>query len=326
MTARARVLATVSVAAAVAAAGTVTVTWLQTRGETTQPAGAVTKPRAGAPPLTFDFGVRGDAQAKALASGAALLGRGRRSAALAIFSRYDSVDAQIGAAFARWPGGGLDTLKRLVSAHPASAAAQLHLGWALLWTGRVADAVRQFQRVERAFPDRAEAVVAEDVLYPKLAPGLPYVILGLALPHAPTAAAQLRLLERAARAGDADAKLRYGLALWSLRRRVSAERQFAAAAALAPANAVAQTAAAIGTFTKRDPVRAFSRLGPLTGRFPHAAVVRLHLGIALLWTGRIAKAASQFRLALADGPHTPFATAANELLSAVSKNGTKVGG
>src|SRR5712691_5428413 len=255
MTARARVVAIVAAAAALAVAGTVTITWLQTRGETTRSAGAVTKPRTGVPPLTFSFGVRADPEATALNRGARLLRQGKRSAALSIFTRYDSVEAQIGAAFARWPDGGLDTVKRLVASHPESAAAQLHLGWALLWTGRAADAVQQFQRVERAFPDAAESVVAEDVLYPKMAPDLPPIVIGLGLPSAPTAAEQLRLLERAAHREDVDAKLRYGVALWSLRRRVSAERQFAEAAALAPRSAVAQTAAAVGAFTKRDPVR-----------------------------------------------------------------------
>ena len=87
MTARARVLAIVAAAAALAVAGTVTITWLQTRGETTQAAGAVTKPRPGVPPLTLDFGVRSDAEAKALDRGELLLRKGKRDAALRIFSR-----------------------------------------------------------------------------------------------------------------------------------------------------------------------------------------------------------------------------------------------
>lgn len=323
MTARARVLAVVAVAAALAVAGTVTITWLQTRGETTSRAGAVTKPRQGRPPLTFDFGVRSDAEAKALLRGERLLRQGKADAALAVFERYRSVDARIGAAFARWPDGGLDTLKRLVASHPRSAAAQLHLGWALLWTGRAADAVRQLQRVDTQFPDAPESVTAEDFLYPKMAPDLPPIVLGLDLPSAPSAAGQLRILSAGARGASVDAKLRYGLALWSLRRRVSAERQFTAASALAPGSAVARTAAAVGAFTKRDPVRAFGRLGPLTGAFPKAAVVRLHLGALLLWTGEVRKAAAQFRLAVRDEPRSPFATAARQFISIIPGTGTK---
>jgi Tfp pilus assembly protein PilF len=70
-------------------------------------------------------------------------------------------------------------------------------------------------------------------------------------------------------------------------------------------------------------VRAFSRLGPLTGTFPQAAVVRLHLGTALLWTGQVAKAAAQFRLAVRDEPKSPFATTARQFLSIIPSNGTK---
>jgi len=157
-------------------------------------------------------------------------------------------------------------------------------------------------------------VTAEDVLYPKFAPNLPTLILGVGLPSAPSAAGQLRILEQDARNADVAAKLRYGLALWTLRRRVSAERQFEAAAALDPKNAVAQTAAAVALFTKRNPVRAFSRLGPLTRVFPDAAVVRLHLGTLLLWTGGIKKAGDEFRLAIEDEPASPFAAAARQLL------------
>ena len=323
MTARTRVLATVAAAAAVVVAATVAITWLQSRGETRTRAAAVTRPRAGRPPLTFEFGVRNDGEARALASGARLLAKGRPAKALAIFDRYHSLDAQIGSAFARWPDGGLDTLKRLVASHPASAAAQLHLGWALLWSGRTADAAAQFERVDREFPDAPEAATAEDVLYPRMAPNLPYIVLGLALPPAPTAAAQFRLLARAAPGGGADAKLRYGLALWSLRRRVSAEREFQAAAKLAPKSPVARTAAAVGAFTKRSPVRAFGLLGPLTGVFPRAAVVRLHLGILLLWTGRIAKAKKELRSAVLYEPGSSWATTARQLLSAIPNNGTK---
>src|SRR5262249_23490416 len=163
MTPRARVLAIVAAAAALAVAGTVGITWLQTRNETTTRPGSVAAPRAGTPPVTFDFGVRDDAEARALLQAPQLLDASRpaRSGALAIFDRYHSVEAQIGSAFARWPDGGLDTMKKLVAAHPRSSTAQLHLGWALLWSGRNADAARQFERVGMDFPDTPEAVTAE---------------------------------------------------------------------------------------------------------------------------------------------------------------------
>ncbi len=323
MAPRTRVLAIVGAAAALAVAGTVTITWLQARGETTHATGVVTKPRAGRPPLTFDFGVQDDAEVRALAHATTLYRAGKTQAAAAIFDRYRSVDAQLGSAFARWPKGSLEAVEHIVAAHRRSAAARLQLAWALLWAGRNADAAKQFRIVDTQFPDAPESVTAENVLYPGMAADLPPLILGLGLPHAATAADQLRELTAAAKRDDVDAKLRYGLALWTLHRRVSAEHAFADAAALAPKDPIAQTAAAVGLFTKRDPVRAFARLGPLSGRFPNAAVVHLHLGTLLLWTGSVAKAPAQLRLAVREAPGSPFATAATQLLALLRKDGTK---
>ena len=323
MASRARVLTIVAGAAVVAAAGTVGVTLLQTRGETTERPGAVTKPRAGAPPLWFEFGVRGDREAVDLSRAAVLLKKGERKPAAAIFARYHSLQAQIGSAFAAWPGHGLDELKRLVASHPGSPVALLHLGYAYYWSGRVADAVSTEERVAADFPDAPESVQAENILYPRMVPDLPPIVVMAALPSAPSRAAQLRILARAAARPDAQAKLRYGLALWRLWRRVSAEHQLEAAAKLAPGDATIRTAAAVGAFTKGNPVRAFGRLGPLTGEFPKAAVVRFHLGLLLLWTRQLAKGADQFRLAIADEPHSIYATEARQFLAALAKTGTK---
>jgi len=323
MASRARVLTIVAGAAVVAAAGTVGVTLLQTRGETTERPGAVTKPRAGAPPLWFEFGVRGDREAVDLSRAAVLLKKGERKPAAAIFARYHSLQAQIGSAFAAWPGHGLDELKRLVASHPGSPVALLHLGYAYYWSGRVADAVSTEERVAADFPDAPESVQAENILYPRMVPDLPPIVVMAALPSAPSRAAQLRILARAAARPDAQAKLRYGLALWRLWRRVSAEHQLEPAANPAPGDASIRTAAAVGAFTKGNPVRAFGRLGPLTGEFPKAAVVRFHLGLLLLWTRQLAKGADQFRLAIADEPHSIYATEARQFLAALAKTGTK---
>jgi predicted Zn-dependent protease len=323
MTPRARVLAIVAAAAVLAVTGTVTITWLQTRDETTAAPGAVTKPRPGSPPLVFDFGVRDDPETRALTRARGLLAGGRSAQAAAIFRRYHSVEAQIGLAFADWPDGSLDALKKLVAAHPESPAAQLHLGLALFWSGRNADAADRLRLVDTSFPDSPEAVTAENVLYARLAPNLPLIVTGLALPSAPTAAAQLEILERAARSGGVDAKLRYGSALWFLKRRVSAERQFEAAARLAPDDPRAETLAAVGRFTKRNPVAAFGRLGPLTGRFPRSSAVRFHLGVLLIWTREVAKGKKQLADAVMYEPGSPWAKAARQLLTALPKDGTK---
>jgi tetratricopeptide (TPR) repeat protein len=326
MSARARVQTVVALAAVVAVAATVGVTLLQTRDETSAVPGAVTEPRPGVPPLQLHFGVRADPEARALDRAQQLYAKGKLQQAEAAFSLHRSLDAQIGAAFARWPDGSLDRLKTLVASHPKSALAELHLGWALYWSGRNADAVGAWQRAADLQPDSPSAVDAQTALYPSMFPGLPYIITALRPPAGLAklrAARALEALARLAGRPDANAKLIYGVALWNLDRPISAERQFTAAAKLAPNDPVARTAAAVGAFSKADPVRAFGRLGPLTGVFPRSAVVRFHLGLLLLWTKKPAKAAKQLRLAAAYEPKSVYAKEAGRLLTVLASSGTK---
>jgi hypothetical protein len=94
---------------------------------------------------------------------------------------------------------------------------------------------------------------------------------------------------------------------------VSARRQFAAAAELAPRDPEALVADAVGRFDKDRPQEAFSRLGPLARRFPRAATVRFHLGLLLLWLGDVE--GSQAQLRRAARLRSPLAREAERLLS-----------
>ncbi len=111
---------------------------------------------------------------------------------------------------------------------------------AYLWSGRIADARARGSALRRAIPTRRSRSRSRTCSTRSSRSGLPPIVTTVAEPSAPSRAAQLRLLARAARQADATAKLRYGLALWQLWRRVSAERQFDAAAKLAPNDPVAQ--------------------------------------------------------------------------------------
>ena len=325
MSPRARVTAIVAAAAVLVVGAIVGIARWQAGGGSTGTATAATAtPRKGIPPLLFDFGLRNDAEARDLSRGAQLLKQGKRAQAEALFGRHHDVQGQIGAAFAAWPKGSLDAVKSIVAAHPTSAVAQLHYGLALYWSGRNADAVKQFRLVDRRFADTQSAVDAEDILYGSdTVPGLPYIIVPVPLPTAKTLAAQVALAEHAAEKPDAQAKLAYGVMLWKLDRRLSARRELEAAAALAPDDPATLTAAAVSRFTKKQPAAAFSRLGPLSGRFPKASVVRLHLGLLLLWTKQVGKAAKQLELAVSDQPGSVYAAEAKKLLSALVPNGTK---
>ncbi len=321
-----RIVLVVTLAALAAAAAVVGATVLQTRGERTTAPGSVTKPRPGRPPLQLELGLADTPQARALGRAETLYNRdGQVDRAAAIFRRYHSLEAQLGLAFTSWHGpSSLPTVKKIAAAHPNEPAALLNLGWAEYQSGRNADAVAAWQKAAAMYPDSPYGVDAEDALHPTEFPGLPYVVLDFqpsrAIRKLPAAKA-LAALARAAAGADVHAKLLYGSALWNVKRPLSAERQFEAAAKLAPTDPLARTAAAVGAFTKANPVRAFGRLGPLTGLFPRSAVVRFHLGLLLLWTGERQKAATQLRLAAADGPHTIYARDSEVLLSQLGKNG-----
>jgi tetratricopeptide (TPR) repeat protein len=323
-----RVVIVVASVAAVAAGAVVGVTVFQTHGEHTTVPGAVTKARPGQPPLQLEFSLVESPEARALARAETLLDKDRQPAqAAAIFRRYGSLEAQLGALFAGWQGPeSLAAVKALVAAHPHEPAALLNLGWADYQAGRNADAVAAWRRTASEFPDSPYGVDAEDALHPNTIPGLPIIVTGLAPPASIASvspAQQLAALKRAAARDDPRAKLVYGAALWNLRRPVSAERQFAAAAKLTPHDPLARTLAAVGLFSKANPVRAFGQLGPLTGVFPHSAAVQFHLGVLLLYVGERAKAAKHLSAAVADDPQSPYAKPARTLLASLGNTGSK---
>ncbi len=164
-------------------------------------------------------------------------------------------------------------MNRLAGLHAQDPVVQLNLGVALYWSG-LPGAQEAWRAAAASGPDSAYAVAAGNLLHPEYAPGLP-VFVTVARPPQRLATlappAQLELLRRGA-ARNVDGKLLYGVALQRLGMQRSAERVFAAAAREAPGNVEAQVAAAVGRFDKARPADAFSRLGPLTRRFPNSRV------------------------------------------------------
>jgi tetratricopeptide (TPR) repeat protein len=322
-----RVLVVVSFAALVAAVAVVGATLLQTRGERTTVPGAVTKARAGRPPLELAFGVAAGLQARELRRAQALYDAGNVAEAAPIFARYGSLEARVGSAFAAWPEGGLATVRGLAEAHPRSGVVLLHLGLADYWAGRNADAVTAWEETAKVGANSPYGVEAEDLLHPSLKiPGLPPIVTGLALPRAVTTLPtpeQVQALQRAAMRPNVPAKLLYGSALWTLERPLSAEREFAAAARLAPHDAVARAAAAVALFSKANPTPAFAHLGPLTAVFRHSPAIEFHLGVLLLYIGENRKAAEHLRASVSDGPRSPYAKDARTLLASLARTRSK---
>jgi tetratricopeptide (TPR) repeat protein len=296
-----RVVLVVALTAMLAAAALVGVTLLQTHGEhTSLPA------QPGSPPLQLELGLRGDAEARALRRAETLLDHdGEPAQAAAIFRRYHSLEAQLGFAFATWRGpSSLDAVQRVVAARPNDPAALVNLGWAQYWAGERAQAVAAWQKTARTFPDSPYAVDAEDALDPGVAPALPPIV-----------------VDTAAVRGRARADLVAGIRLWDLEHVVSARQKLDAAAALDGSSPETLVAAAVARFSPAQPLRPFPRLGPLTARFPKASIVRLHLGVVLLWTRQVAKGKAQLRLAVAEQPASVYARQARLLLKALGKHG-----
>jgi tetratricopeptide (TPR) repeat protein len=320
MSPRARIIVIAGAAACLAAGGTVALAVITSNGKggnENQPV-----PLAGAPPLALDLGVRTDPEARALRRADRLLKK-RRAAAARIFARYDSPAAQIGAAIATWPGDSLSKIERLAREQPKDSLVLLHLGYANLWAGKSEQADAAWRRAASAQPDTMSAQRADDALHPGFPPGEPLFVPSFEPPARLADLSpprQLELLAKDASKPNARAKLLYGLALQRLGRRLSAQRQYEDAARLAPNDPETQVAAALGRFEKSNPSAAFSRLGPLTRRYPRAATVRFHLGLMLLWMARaqpgaLAEGRRQLRLAAKEQPGSPLAREAKRLLA-----------
>ncbi len=322
MSPRTRVYAGVALAAAAAAAIAVggAIATREHRGGTVAPV-----PRSGHPPLELDLGVRDDAYARTLRRVQELYDGKRYADAMKLVAGDSRPEARVAYLFAAWPGSSLAAIETLGLQRPRDAFVVLHVGLARFWAGEDSGAVEAWRRAERAQPDTMSAIRAEDLLHPSFFPGRPPFVTSFRFPLRIAKLAppeQYRTLRREARTGGAHAKLLYGVALQKLGRSVSAERQFAAAARLAPGDPDAQVAAAVGRFDKDDLSASFSRLGPLSTRFPKAASVRFHLGLLLLWTGQVAEGKRQLRLAVAAGPETALGREAKRFLNRLGTGGT----
>ena len=320
MSPRARVALLTAAAAAAAAALVVGVVALQTDPVEEAAPGPVRQ--KGAPPLTLELGVRDDPEAIALRRAAELYVDGKRARAGRAFADFDSVEARVGRAFALWPEETVDRMNRLAGLYPQRAVVQLNLGIALFWSG-LRGAEDAWRAAAASEPDTAYAIAAGNLLHPEYAPGIPVFMTTVPLPAALDSlapGAQLALLRRNAARG-ANEKLLYGVALQRLGRPRSAQRVFTSAARQAPESVEAQVAAAVGRFDKARPAEAFSRLGPLTRRFPGSATVRFHLGLLLLWSGEVKPARTQLVRAVRAEPGSPLAREAQKVIDELKEAG-----
>ena len=202
--------------------------------------------------------------------------------------------------------GSVRRLRALASEHPRSSFVPLNLGLALFWQRDDAGALAAWKQAKRLQPDTPSAVHAGDLLHPNSPNGLP------------------RFVPSFTRAQTRVQRLLVDGIGWQQRDRpLSAEREFSRAAELAPDDPDAQVAAAVGLYDKDRPAAAFSRLGPLVRRFPHAQTVRFHLGLLSIWLGDFAQARREFGLVIAENKKTNHAREARVLLTRLESVGTK---
>jgi tetratricopeptide (TPR) repeat protein len=277
--------------------------------------------RPGRPPLSLALGFRNDAEARDLAQAQALYARGNAIAAAGLFAKHDSLEAKVGLALARWPDESLARLEQLAKLYPGLAVVQLHLGLARLWSNE-GDPVAAWRAALEAEPDTPYAIVAGNLLHPDLPRGLPAFIPSFSAPASITRlppTRQLAALRSAAQRGGVREQLLYAVGLQRVGRPVSAARVFDRAAHRYPHDVEAQVARAVGRFDKDAPERAFGLLGPLSATHGDDPSVRFHLGVLLLWTGRIKLAEHQFRLAAHKQPGSPLAREAERYLETIRR-------
>ena len=217
-----------------------------------------------------------------------------------VFDRPTPAEPEIKAAFRAWPDGTLDRMERLGDRYPRDAVVQFHLGIARLYSGFNADAVAALRTAKRTGRDTPYEIRADNLLHPQFfGPGYP-------------------LFQPTRR----NALLARGVRLQSEGRQHSAERVYARAARLHPGDDEAQVAAAVGLFDMDRLSRSFSRLGPLTRRFPRSQSVRFHLGLMLAWTGQRDAAVAQFERARSLDRTSVLGREADAFLARLESGGT----
>src|SRR5262249_58595112 len=173
------------------------------------------------------------------------------------------VGGEIMTALANWPHGSVPTLERLGQQHPKSPLVQLYRGIGLLWAGYTNEAEQALEQTKKLGRDTQWEIAADNILHPQYFGGYPV--------FAPISRNPL---------------LQQGSHLQAQGHQHSAERVYQRAARRAPDDDEAQVAAAVGRFDKDNLSASFSRLGPLTRRFPSSQVVRFYLGLLLAWTAQ----------------------------------------
>jgi Flp pilus assembly protein TadD len=207
------------------------------------------------------------------------------------------------AAFRAWPGGTIDRLQQLTRAHPKDPVVVFNYGIVLVCRGYLTDAATVLERAKTAGRDTYYEMRADELLHPQY--------------FQPTDG-----LYPVFQPQGNDPLLIQGEVAQRQGHQHTAERLYARAARLHPDEVEAKVAAAVGLFDEDDLNRSFSKLGPLTQRYPRSQSAHFHLGLLAVWTGQATAAENQFTAAARLGPRTALGRQASALLAKLVPSGT----
>jgi len=200
-------------------------------------------------------------------------------------------------AFAAWPDDSLVRMEALGKARPRDPVVQFNLGVTRFWAGYTAEAATAWRVAKRVGRDTQYEIRSDNVLHPTFfTNGYP-------------------IFEPESN----DPALVEGVLLQRQGHQHSAARVYARVARARPDDAEAQVAVAVARFDEDRLAASFSRLGPLTRRFPRSQSVRYHLGLLLAWTGQRREAVRQFTLARSLGARTRLGMEADTFLRGLGK-------
>jgi tetratricopeptide (TPR) repeat protein len=211
-------------------------------------------------------------------------------------------EKQIRQAYKSWPKGSIAAMERLGREYPKDPVVQLYRGLALYWAGYLADAEVVLRSAKKIGRDTPWEVQADNLLHPQFQINYPTFV--------PT---------------RADPLLEQGARLQTQGKQHSALEVFEQAARKRPKDCDAAVAVAVAHFDKDRLDASFSRLGPLTRKFPRCQTVRYYLGLLLAWTGQRDPAIVQFQKAVELGPNTERGKGAAEFLKSVTGGGGGTG-
>lgn len=207
-------------------------------------------------------------------------------------------------AFAAWPHRTLVDLEVLATRYPRDPVVQFNFGSVLFCMGYTNDAVEAYRAAKQSGRNTQYRITADNLLHPQ------YFDQGYPI-FEPTSRDPLLI--------RGNLQQREG-------HQESAERLYAQAARLHPDDPEALTAAAVGRFDEDNLSASFSRLGPLTRRFPRSQTVRYHLGLLLLWIGDAKQGVSELETARRLGAKTTLGREAERLLERIRGAGSTQAG